>query len=121
MVPSGCLALLALFVAVVGSIVLLVFGVLKSSEIYKDALARARAEPAVVQTLGTPIKDGFFFSGNIHSEGTTGDADLAIPISGPKKRGTLYVVAKRSAGAWNYSVLAVEVTATKQRIDLLHE
>ena len=53
--------------------------------------------------------------------GASGEANLAITIYGPKGEGTLNVVAQKSAGAWNYSNLVVEVKETKKRIDLLHE
>jgi len=46
-------------------------------------------------------------------------ADLAIPISGPKGKGTIYVKAAKSLGRWTYSDLIVEIQATRNRIDLL--
>jgi hypothetical protein len=94
---------------------------MKSSDVYKGALARAKAEPAVVEALGSPIKDGMFVSGSTNVNGASGHADLAIPIYGPKGEATLYVVAEKSFGAWNYSNLVVEIKKTKERIDLLHE
>jgi uncharacterized integral membrane protein len=120
-VPAGCLTVFVLFVAFIASILLLVFSAMKSSDVYKDALAKAQAEPAVIEALGTPIRDGMFASGSTHVDGASGDANLAIPVSGPKGKGTLYVVASKSAGHWNYSILALEVSATKERIDLLHD
>ena len=120
-VPTGCLTILLFFAAFVGLIVLVVFGAMKSSDAYKGALARARAEPAVVEALGSPIKDGMFVSGSTNVSGASGHADLAIPIYGPKGEATLYVVAEKSLGAWNYSNLVVEIKETKRRIDLLHE
>jgi hypothetical protein len=120
-VPTGCLTLLIFFAAFVTLVVALVFGVIKSGDVYKGALTRAKADPAVIEALGSPVKDGMFVSGATHVNGASGDANLAIPISGPKGNGTLYVVATKSLGRWNYSNLVVEVSATKQRIDLLHE
>ena len=40
-------------------------------------------------------------------------------ISGPKGKGTIYVVAKKSAGEWSYSRMEVEVEGQPGRIDLL--
>jgi hypothetical protein len=120
-VPLGCLSSIALFVVFIASIMLIVFGAMKSSDVYKDALAKAKAEPAVIEALGSPIEDGMFVSGSTNVNGASGEANLAIPIHGPKRKGTLYVVAQKSVGAWNYSNLVVEVKGTKQRIDLLHE
>ena len=120
-VPTGCLTILALFAAFIISIVLFAFGMMKSTDIYKDALAKAQAEPAVVEALGSPIKDGLIFSGKTEVNGASGEANLAIPISGPKGEATIYAVAEKSAGVWNYSILAVEIKGSSERIDLLHE
>jgi hypothetical protein len=118
-VPVGCLGLLVIFAAFVTLIGTLVFGMIKSSAVYKDALAAARSNPAVVQALGTPIEEGILVMGSINISGASGNADLAIPISGPKGKGTLYAKATRSEGKWTFSQLVVEIKATKEKIDLL--
>ena len=118
-VPVCCLGALALFAVFAVLIVTLVFGLIKSSGVYKDALAIARAHPAVVRALGSPIEDGIYVMGNINVSGSSGHADLAIPISGPKGKGTIYAVATKHAGQWTFSKLVVEIKETKERIDLL--
>jgi hypothetical protein len=120
-VPLGCFGVALLFVAFAGSIVLIVFSAMKSSNVYKEALARANAHPGVIEALGSPIKDGFLISGNTNVNGASGESNLAIPISGPKWKGTIYVSANKVLGQWNYSGLVVEVGQTHQRIDLLHK
>ena len=105
----------------VGSILVIVFSAMKSTEVYREALARAKADPAVIEALGSPIKDGFLLSGNSNVNGASGESNLAIPISGPKGKGTIYISANKSLGQWNYSGLVVEVGQTHQRIDLLHK
>jgi Cytochrome oxidase complex assembly protein 1 len=75
--------------------------------------------PAVVEALGSPIKEGFFVSGSTNVNGAAGEANLAIPISGPKGKGTIYVKAGKSLGRWSYSDMVVEIQATRNRIDLL--
>jgi hypothetical protein len=72
----------------------------------------------VVNALGFPIKDGFFVSGKTNVSGSSGKADLTIPISGPKGKGTIYFVASKFAGEWTFSKLIVEVGKTGERIDL---
>src|SRR4051812_4624919 len=57
-VPTGCLTLVVINIALVGGIIMLVFGAMKSSDVYKAALHRAKADPRVVEALGKPIKDG---------------------------------------------------------------
>jgi hypothetical protein len=118
-VPTGCLTLIVIFVAFIASIVLIVFGALKSTDVYKDSLARAKANPAVIEALGSPIKDGLFISGNTNVNGASGEANLSIPISGPKGKGTLYVKAEKALGRWKYTDLVVEIQNTGERIDLL--
>ena len=117
--PVGCLSFLVLFVAFVGSIALIVFGAMKSTDVYKDALGRAKGNSAVIDALGSPITEGFLVSGNTNVNGASGEANLSIPISGPNGKGTIYVAANKSLGRWNYSGLVVEIGKTHQRIDLL--
>ena len=119
--PTGCFAVMLLFLVFVGSILVIVFSAMKSTEVYKEALARAKADPAVIEALGSPIKDGFLMSGNTNVNGASGESNLAIPISGPKGKGTIYVSANKSLGQWNYSGLTVEVGQTHERIDLLQK
>jgi Cytochrome oxidase complex assembly protein 1 len=118
-VPLGCLTVAVMFLIFAGSIVVIVFSAMKSTDVYKEALARAKADPAVIEALGSPIKDGFLVSGNSNVNGASGESNLAIPISGPKGKGTIYVSATKSLGRWIYSGLVVEVSGTHDRIDLL--
>ena len=118
-VPTGCLTILFLFAVFIVSTSLIVLGAMKSSDVYKDAAAKAKANPAVIEALGSPIKEGMFVSGSTNMNGPSGESDLAIPISGPKGKGTIYLKAQKSLGRWNYSDLVVEIQETKQRIDLL--
>jgi hypothetical protein len=118
-VPLGCFTVVLLLFVFAGSIVVIVFNAMKSTDVYKEALARAKTDPAVIEALGSPIKDGFLFSGNSNVNGASGESNLAIPISGPKGKGTIYVSASKSLGRWIYSGLVVELSGTHQRIDLL--
>jgi hypothetical protein len=118
-VPVACVGFLALFAAFVMLMITIVFGMIKSSDVYKDALATARNNPAVVKSLGSPIKAGIFVMGSINVSGRSGQADLSIPISGPKGKGTIYARASKSADRWTFSQLAVEIKATKEVIELI--
>ena len=86
-----------LFLAFIGSILVIVFSAMKSPDVYKEALARAKADPAVIEALGSPIRDGFPASGSTNVTGASGESKQ-----------------------WNYSGLVVEVGQTHQRIDRLH-
>ena len=118
-VPLGCLSMVLLVVLFVAGIVLIVFGAMKSSDAYKTAVARAKANPEVVSALGTPIEEGMFVSGKTNVDGSSGEADLTIPISGPKGKGKIFAIATKRAGRWNYSTLEVEIAGRDERVDLL--
>lgn len=123
-VPVGCLVLLLPVLALtgfVGAILAIVFGTIKSTDVYEEALARARSSPAVVEALGQPVEDGWFMGGNIRVSGPSGSADISIPLHGPKGEGTLYAVAFKSAGRWEYRTLELEMEGSEDRIDLLAE
>jgi len=102
-------------------IISIVFGAMKSSDAYKSALAKTKADPRVVAALGSPITDGFLVSGKTNVSGTSGHADMTVPISGPKGKGTIYFVATKFAGDWTFSKLVVEIGETGERIDLVED
>lgn len=113
--------MLVLFVAFIFSILAIAFGAMKSTDVYKEALARARKSAAVTEALGTPIKDGFFVSGNTNVNGAGGESNMSIPISGPKGKGTLYFKAEKALGRWNFLGLEAQIEGREERIDLLKE
>ena len=117
-VPTGCLSLFLLFCAFVAAITLTVFGAIKSTDAYKNAVGRAKADPRVTQAIGTPITEAWYVSGNTHVSGASGESELSIPIHGPKGNATIYVTAIKSAGEWRYSKLIVKIAASGQTIDL---
>ncbi len=117
-VPTGCLTLVLLFVLFVGALVSLAMGAMKSSDVYRQAVAKARTNPTVVEKLGTPVAEGYFVSGNINVQNDSGNADLQIPISGPKGKAVIHAVATKSAGKWEYSRLTVSIEG-QPAVDLL--
>jgi len=119
LVPTGCLGSILLLAGFGALIFFGVTAMMKSSDAYKFALAAAKENEAVLQAVGTPIEPGTLVTGKISVSGGSGNADLAIPISGPKGAATIYVVAKKSAGKWYYSTLVVEIDANGERIDIL--
>lgn len=91
---------------------------MKSSDVYREALHRAQNHPEVQAAIGTPIEAGWWMSGQINIQNETGNANISIPISGPKGKGTIHAVATKEGGHWRYSRLDVEVEG-KQTINLL--
>ncbi len=120
-VPVVLLGIFLLACAFVVGVVALVFGGIKSSDAYKQALEKARISPEVVSILGSPIEDAWYVTGSMNVSGPSGNADLAIPIHGPKGTGTVYVVAKKSAGVWQFTTLEVGIGGRPDRIDLLQQ
>ena len=118
-VPLLGALMLALFAGVVLLFMSALFGMMKSSDAYQQALREAKGNPAVVQALGEPIEEGWLTMGNININGPSGEANLQIPMSGPKGEGDIYLEATKSAGQWNYSTLLVRVDGSDQAIDLL--
>ena len=118
-VPSGCLTLIVLFLGFIAGVFGIVEASFKSSAVYNHALMEARANARVFEEIGQPLKPGWFISGSINVSGDSGDSDISIPIAGPKGKGTIYAVAKKSAGEWQYQTLQVKVDGQPDRIDLL--
>jgi len=103
----------------VGAIVTLLVGAIRGSDVAKEAVARAQSNALVMQRLGAPISEGWFVGGSINVSPGSGDADLSVPISGPKGKGTVYVKAQKSAGAWAYNLMVATVDGSSEKIDLL--
>jgi hypothetical protein len=119
-VPSSCIG----FIGLVSTFILIiyfVFGFMKSSDVYENALDQVRRSTAVKEALGSPLKEGLMFSGNIKVSGSSGKADLSIPLAGPKGKGTIYATATKIAGKWEFSSLALVIDGSNNRIDLLGE
>ena len=107
-----------------GGVLTLVFSMaysaLKNEGFYEQAVARTRANAEVTAMLGTPIDAGFPI-GSLNRTSRSGHADVAIRISGPDGKGTLYVIAAKSDGQWSFSTLEVAIHPAGERIDLLDQ
>jgi hypothetical protein len=119
--PVGCGSMIVLVVLFILSIVFFVFSVIRSTGVFQDALERAKAHPEVQAELGEPVREGWWVSGSVETTGSSGTADISIPLRGSKTDGTLYAVARKSAGRWSYDLLEVEVEGREGRIKLLEE
>ncbi|HYL91743.1 MAG TPA: cytochrome c oxidase assembly factor Coa1 family protein [Alphaproteobacteria bacterium] len=107
-----------------------VTGTLKSSEPYQHAVETATHNAQVLQQLGAPVQPGgdingainvsekIDVSGNAPSD-SSGSAEFTIPLKGTLRKGTLHVVARKSAGKWRYQTMQVDVEGSSSPIDLL--
>jgi hypothetical protein len=119
-IPLGCLTLLFLvgmFVALLMTVITTSF---RSSDVYKEAMARAAANEQVRLQVGDPIKADWLIAGQLNVSNDTGSANLSIPISGSRGRGTIRAPAGKSGGVWRFSCLQVVVEGGHRSvIDLL--
>ncbi len=60
-----------------------------------EALYQVRNHPEAVAVLGEPVEAGYWIQGSLTTSfsGSTGSADLWIPLEGPKAKGKAHVVA----------------------------
>ena len=116
--PTGCLLAVIVVGGFIAAIMFFVMTMMKSNDVYQHAVDTARRNPEVIARLGEPIEESWFVTGNWEESGGAGQAQLSIPLHGPKGKGTIYVEARKSAGQWNYAVLAVEFEGGGANVDL---
>ena len=118
-IPAGALVVAGFFAAGVMLMFSFVSEVMRNSEPYAHAMARVHTSAAVADALGTPIAEGWMIRGRVRmGAADDGDAEMRIPISGPKGAAVVQVDAQRAHGVWNYRILSVEISSTRQHIDL---
>jgi hypothetical protein len=118
-IPLGFLTLIfliALFVAILMTVITTSF---RSSDVYKQALTQAASNPQVREQIGEPLKPAWLISGQLNVSGSTGNANLSIPISGPRGKGTIRAVATKTGAVWRFTYLQFNVDGHPASIDLL--
>src|SRR5690349_3882912 len=98
----GCIVVDVGIAAIIAGIVMFVFGLIKSSDVYKEAVHRAATNPQVIEMLGTPIETGWWVMGNVNINNDNGHANITIPLSGPKGHARLFVRGTEDKGNWEY-------------------
>ena len=117
----GCVGCIVLVVGIVAVGAFFTFDTLKSSvdPLRQEALDRVRAHPDIISALGEPIEVGWLFRGHVNVSDSTGEADVEVPISGSKGKGTVYLKAVREDGEWRLERLEIAIEGAEGRIDLL--
>ncbi len=87
---------------------------------YTAALERAVSHPALVAELGEPIRGGWSVKGQVRVRGTSGTADLAIPVSGPRGEALLRARARLADDEWILEELSATLPDGRS-LDLLRE
>lgn len=117
-IPLGCLTLFFLLGVFSLVTISLITTSLRHSDVYKQALHRATINPLVRDLIGDPIKPDWIISGQMNVNGSTGHADLSIPISGPHGKAVVRAVANKDR-VWRFTYLQVIVPGRSDNIDLL--
>ena len=116
-IAIGCTVLVGCVIAFVAVVLFIVFGSIRSSAPYKEAVARAQRDARVTAALDRPVQPRYLVGGSINTNNNDGNAELVIPLRGPKGDGVLTVKATKTSGTWSYQVMKVAVR--DQEIDLL--
>jgi len=107
------------FALFISGFVYFIGSIMKSSDAYQISLDQIQNHPQVIETLGKPIEAGFFVSGSVSIQNSTGNADISYNIEGPKATGKAYVEANKEKGQWLFQSIVVEVNPDGQRIVLV--
>jgi hypothetical protein len=118
-IPLGCLTLFVLLAALGIILMTVITSSFRHSDVYKQAIAQTTANTQVCEQIGEPIKPDWLISGQLNVSGSSGKANLIIPISGPRGRGRIHAVAQKSGGVWRFTYLQVELANQSSSIDLL--
>lgn len=110
------LLILLLLCALGAAPTLLKMSSIHRSDVYQEVMAQAARHPELREQLGEPIRAAWFVSGELQKDTL---AKLSIPVSGPKGKGTIQVVATKSFGVWWFYTLKAEVEGQSSPIDLL--
>jgi len=117
-IPLGCLTLLLLMALFGIGLISFISATFRHSDAFKQAMTRASKNLEVREQMGEPIRAGWIVVGDLKLNGSTGYANFSIPISGPKGKGRIRVIANKN-GVWRFSYLQVYIDGQERSIDLL--
>lgn len=119
LIPLAVGGVFLLVILFIGGIFFLVVGSFRNSDLYKMALEKAQHSPEVVAVLGVPMKAGWLITGSMSTSGSSGHAELTVPLSGPQGKGTLYIYGVKEADQWRFRRLFLVVDGHAGRIYLV--
>jgi hypothetical protein len=106
--------------AIGATVLLLSFGVdalMRTSEVYRHASARAQADERVVLALGEPVTAGTP-NGRYEVSGGEQTAHFVIPLTGSLASAQALVDARRYSGTWLVTKMTVVVDGSAARIEM---
>lgn len=120
-VPTSVLLFLIVCSAVFSGIITLLFFSFRSSDVYSGAVEIVQSHDTAREVLGEPIRTKWYVTGEINISGSKGHAELAIPVYGTRRTGTVYLEAEKRNGTWYFDYLILHVHETGEKISLLDE
>ncbi len=111
---GGCLTMLILIGAFVGSLFYGVTSMFEDSTPYEYAFEKINNDEKMVELMGLPIEKDGMVQGTINWNNNEKNADMKIPISGPKGSGTLYIKATGEGDQWIYHEIRVVVKDSEE-------
>ncbi len=115
----GCLLLLLVPLGLCSAGVGWFVWTVRSHDAIEAALARAHANPAVVEALGEPLELGWQGSFNFSTDGGVPRVEVDTRIHGPRGEGSFRIRGRKPQDSWEFDRLEIWVDGTDQRIDLL--
>lgn len=91
---------------------------LRASPAFATAMKLVTQSAQAKAALGEPIRVGLGIRGALQDSISSGYAILAAPVSGPKGKGTLYVVANRLGSNWDIEREILQTGDRSRKIDL---
>jgi YD repeat-containing protein len=91
---------------------------LRASPAFAPAMNLVSRSAEAKAALGEPIRAGAGVRGAVRNSTASGYAVLAVPVSGPKGKGTLYVVANRLGSDWDIEREVLQIGDGSRKIDL---
>lgn len=119
MVPLLVVGACCVCTGLLGAIFAAVTGAIRSSDVYQYTLQKASHDPRVTAVTGEPVEAGMMASGSVNTSNDSGQANLSIPIHGPRGAGRVSVTAHKAGGAWTYNTMVFQPDGAAAPINLL--
>ncbi|HEY2461169.1 MAG TPA: cytochrome c oxidase assembly factor Coa1 family protein [Candidatus Acidoferrum sp.] len=88
------------------------------TDVYRAAVATAHNSRRFKETLGEPVKEGWYSDGKL-SWNPYAPSEIVIPVRGKIRSGNLKVLAKKESEGWSLLSLSLELADSHEVIDLL--
>ena len=118
-IPLGCFIVILLICAFVAVLFTVLDVSFRKSIVYHEALDRAGRSPEAVSRIGEPLQPGRVLQGRINVSGSTGTANMNIPIAGPRGKAIIVLDARKAHGAWVFRTLYVRFDRQPGTVNLL--